>query len=364
MAKNPIHLRRQRYFKLSSQIAQLDNERLRLLFEASESQAGWGRNHTLDLGGRRVFVKRLPITDVEHGNLFSTRNLYSLPTYYNYGVGSAGFGVSRELVALIKTTNWVLDGQIETFPLMYHYRIVPFSGERASVDRKRHQDYVDYWNGDQNIGRYMLDRAGAGHELILFMEYMPHVLHPWLKENPGRVGAVLDDLRATIGFLKKNGIIHFDAHFHNILTDGERPYLTDFGLALDKGYSLTEDEEAFFRAHTQYDYGQVLSCLRYLFFNTYEALPDSDKRQIRGKYGIADGTEDRQLESVLFDNIEAIHADGDMKLDRRYVACVVKYRGIIALMHDFFWDLGHNNKKDTKFRHTELRRGLNETGFL
>src|SRR5260370_21652884 len=99
MAKNRIELRRRTYFELSSLIAQIDNAQLRCLFEASESRAGWGRNHTIDLGSSKLLVKRVPVTDTELDNFFSTKNLYRLPTYYNYGVGSAGFGVFRELVA-------------------------------------------------------------------------------------------------------------------------------------------------------------------------------------------------------------------------------------------------------------------------
>ena len=122
---NHIEGRCENYYRISSQIALLDNEYLGSLFAASESSTGWGRNHTIDIGDSKVFVKRVPVTDSEHANLFTTRNLHDLPTYYNYGVGSAGFGVFRELVAHIKTTNWVLNGEIENFPLMYHYRIVP-----------------------------------------------------------------------------------------------------------------------------------------------------------------------------------------------------------------------------------------------
>ncbi|MCW3054678.1 MAG: hypothetical protein JWN14_3848, partial [Chthonomonadales bacterium] len=129
MAKNSISQRRQRYFQLNPQIAQMDNERLRSLVGPSESRGGWGANKTVDLGSVKVFVKRVPVTDTEYDHLLSTGNLYQLPTYYNYGIGSAGLGVFRELVAHIKTTNWVLDGQIETFPLMLHHRILPFSGE-------------------------------------------------------------------------------------------------------------------------------------------------------------------------------------------------------------------------------------------
>jgi len=311
-----------------------------------------------------VFVKRVPVTDTEHDNFFSTKNLYSLPTYYNYGVGSAGFGVFRELVAHIKTTNWVLAGQIETFPLMYHYRVIPFSGKRAEVDHERHKRYVEYWGGNENIGRYILDRSSANHELVLFLEFVPHVLRSWLPENPSRVHAVLDDLCATIDFLRKNEVIHFDAHFGNMLTDGERTYLTDFGLVLDKSYALAEDEKAFFKANTYYDYGEALSCPAAVLYRAYEGLPERDKRRLMGKCGIEEDAQAHELVPVILDNIEDSDVISMMKLDKSYVTCVVKYRGIIALMHDFYSRLRRNNKKDTKFPHAKLRRLLNEAGVL
>jgi hypothetical protein len=229
-------------------------------------------------------------------------------------------------LAHIKTTNWVLNGQIETFPLMYHYRVVPFSGKRTEVDHARHKSYVEYWGGDENIGRYMLDRARANHELILFLEYVPHVLVPWLQENPGSVRAVLDDLCATIDFLRRNEVIHFDAHFRNILTDGERTYLTDFGFVLDKSFTLAEDEKAFFKANTYYDYGEVLSCLGTLLFRACEALPESDKRRLKGRCGIEEDAPDHGLLPVILDKIEESDVASMMKLDESYVTCIVKYR--------------------------------------
>jgi hypothetical protein len=194
MAKNSIQLRRERYFKLSSHIAQIDNAAMRSLFDDSESSAGWGRNHILDIGHTKVFVKRVPVTNLEYENMFSTRNLYELPTYYNYGVGSAGFGVFRELVTHIKTTNWVLEGAIATFPLTYHYRIVPFSGERTEVDMERHQGYVEYWGNSESVGRYRLERASAGYELVLFLEHMPYTLETWLPEHPNKLPRMLSSL--------------------------------------------------------------------------------------------------------------------------------------------------------------------------
>ena len=367
MAKKHIELRRKRYFKLSSQIAQLDNAQLRSLFdnsESNESSTGWGMNHTIVLGESKVFVKRVPVTNIEFDNLFSTRNLYDLPTYCNYGFGSTGFGVFRELVTHIKTTNWVLSGVIATFPLIYHYRIIPFFGRRADVDRSRLKDYVEYWGNSVNAGNYMLDRANANYELVLFLEYIPHILETWLQENPKKLQKPLDDLRKTITFLRKKGIIHFDAHFRNILTDGKRIYLTDFGLVLDKSFTLTKDEESFFKQNTFYDYGEVLRNIGHLIQSSYDLCSENDKRRIIEKYGIKEGLKPYELRSILLDNIEQIHADGAMKLDKFYVTSIIKYRSIIALMQDFFSDMWANNNKDTKLRHAELRLLLKETGFI
>jgi hypothetical protein len=367
MTKNPIELRRKRYFNLSSQIAQLDNAQLRSLFdhsESNESSTGWGINHTIVLGQSKVFVKCIPVTNIEFDNLFSTKNLYDLPTYCNYGFGSTGFGVFRELVTHIKTTNWVLEGTIATFPLMYHYRIIPFSGRQADVDRSRLTSYVECWGNSANAGNYVLDRANANYELVLFLEYIPHILETWLRENPNKLQKSLNDLRTTIAFLRTKGIIHFDAHFRNILTDGEQTYLTDFGLVLDKSFTLTKEEESFFKRNTFYDYGEILRNLGQLIQSSYDSCSEKDKRRIVKKYGIKEGLKPYQARSIVLDNIEQLHADGDLKLDEFYVASIVKYRSIIALMQDFFADMWENKKKDTKLPHAKLRLLLKETGFL
>lgn len=367
MANKQIETRRKRYFKLSSQIVQLDNAQLHSLFDDSDSStssSGWGINHTFVLGQSKVFAKRVPVTDIEYDNLFSTRNLYDLPTYCNYGFGSTGFGVFRELVTHIKTTNWVLEGAITTFPLMYHYRIIPFSGRRVDMDRSRYKSYVDYWGNSANAGNYALDRENANYELVLFLEYIPHMLETWLEQNPNKLQGSLDEIRTTINFLRTKGIIHFDAHFRNILTDGDQTYLTDFGLVLDKSFALTKDEESFFEQNTFYDYGEVLRNLGHLIRPSYNSCSENDKRRMMEKYGIKEGLEPYEMYSILLDNIEQIHADGIMKLDEFYVASIIKYRSIIVLMQDFFADMWGNNKKDTKLPHAKLRLLLKETGFL
>jgi serine/threonine protein kinase len=271
--------------------------------------------------------------------------------------------VFRELVTHIKTTNWVLGGAIANFPLMYHYRIIPFSGQSADVDADRHKNHVEYRGSNANMGNYVLDRANANYELILFLEYIPHVLETWLQENPNKLQQSWDDLRGTIAFLRSKKIIHFDAHFRNILTDGDRIYLTDFGLALDKSFALTKDEESFFDRNAFYDCGEVLRNLGHLIRSPYNSLSEIDRVRIMEKYGIKADLKLYEQGSILLDNIEQIHADGDIDLDEFYVASIVKYRSIITLMQDFFGRMWEN-KKDTKLPHEKLRLLLEETGFL
>lgn len=138
MLQNVDQQRSQMYFQLSSQLVQLDNEQLCSLFDDSVLDMGWGRHQSVKIGGTDIFLKRIPVTDVEYVHMFSTKNLYNLPTYYHYGIGSMGTGVFRELLAHIKTTNWVLNGESANFPLLYHYRIMPFFGEREEMDMEKH----------------------------------------------------------------------------------------------------------------------------------------------------------------------------------------------------------------------------------
>ncbi len=339
MPSYDLAARQARYFKLSSEIAHLDNAQLLSLFETTEAQRGWGRNHTFDIGQSKVFVKLLPLTDLEFENLFSTKNLYELPTYYNYGVGSAGFGVFRELLAHIKTTNWVLEGAIANFPILYHHRIIPFSGERLEVDMERHQGYVDYWNSNENIGRYILARANANYELALFLEHMPHTVQPWLLENLNKTSQVLEDLRKAVTFLRKNGIVHFDANFSNVLSDGTQAYLTDFGLVLDQRFTLTQDEALLLKQSTYYDYGNILGNIGIFLYDLWNALPDNDKRTLMETYGIAEETHPVRQISIVLKNIEEIFAEGILKPDSNYVAVMMKYRGIITLFFDFLMSM-------------------------
>ena len=64
---------------------------------------------------------------------------------------------------------------------------------------------------------------------------------------------VEEHLKTTNAFINTHGLVHFDAHFKNILTDGGRLYLSDFGLALSSKFELTQAETEFLKQHKLYD---------------------------------------------------------------------------------------------------------------
>ena len=352
------------YCKFNTHLAYLDNERLNSLFNGERNPHGWGENHIIKLGKSKVFVKRIPLTDLEYNHIFSTKNLYDLPTYYNYGIGSVGLGAFRELLMHIRTTNWVLQGAIENFPLMYQYRIMPRSGGAADLDMEWYCKYVKYWDGNENIGRYMVDRTNATYEVALFLEYIPYTFSKWLRKNMSQLDSFVNEGRDIIAFLQKNGIIHFDVHFDNILTDGNKLYLTDFGLVLDKRFDLDETERVFFRKNTHYDYGEFVLCLGEYLMSIYRGLASTKKKKIMEKYGLKDDMQHPESFGILLENINEIHADGVMKLDENYVQTFIKYRAIIVLMFEFFTNMERNGRKDHKYSHAKLRRLLAETEIL
>ena len=53
--------------------------------------------------------------------------------------------------------------------------------------------------------------------------------------------------------MSSRGLVHFDAHFRNVLTDGLLLYFADFGLALSSGFELSEAEAQFLSNHLAYD---------------------------------------------------------------------------------------------------------------
>ena len=140
-----------------------------------------GTSTLLDVSGIPVFAKRIRLTDLERrpANFMSTANLFGLPACCQYGVGSPGFGAWRELAANTMTTNWVLAGRTEAFPLLHHWRVLPgvapSSEETADIDGA-----VTYWGGSQAMRGRLHALADASAGIVLFLEFVPHNLIDWL----------------------------------------------------------------------------------------------------------------------------------------------------------------------------------------
>lgn len=224
-----------------------------------------GRAAELDVDGTRVFVKRVPLTDLELSpeRVRSTANHFGLPVFYQYGIGSAGFGAWRELAAHTLTTHWVLTGAHPDFPLMYHWRVLPDAPPQGYVDEFGGiEGAVAHWEGHPAV-RARLEAIGRSTaSLVLFLEHVPYTLGSWLAdrraaaarggESPPYARTAAAMVRGA-DFMSARGFVHFDAHFRNVLTDGRSIRFADFGLALSSAFELSADESAFLDAHLAYD---------------------------------------------------------------------------------------------------------------
>ncbi|MEV7096680.1 hypothetical protein AB0M80_27885 [Amycolatopsis sp. NPDC051045] len=229
-----------------------------------------GSSWLLRVAGEPVFVKRVPLTDVERAHPHSTADLYGLPPWSHYGVGSAGGGAWRELEAHLMTTAWVRGGECANFPLLHHWRVRPgLPRPRADIERD-----VAFWHGDDGVRRRLEALAGATTDLVLFLEYLPHSLAAW----PGGELPLEEDLRQITEFLAGRGVQHFDAHFANIVTDGERLYLTDFGLTVASAFDLSDAEAEFLAEHADHDRAHVLTQLVNRHLRSWGEWPDPRTR--------------------------------------------------------------------------------------
>ncbi|MFC8043272.1 protein kinase family protein [Nocardia sp. NPDC057353] len=256
------------YSAASAALASHGNRALRDLVDAATPVGTGigGRSALLEVAGIPVFVKRVPLTDVE-AQVRSTANLFDLPTFCHYGaglIGSPGFGAWRELAVHTMATDWVLAGEYAGFPLLYHWRVLPdttpLPEELADIDRA-----VAYWDDRPQVRRRIEALRDSAASLTLFLEYIPQNLHEWLGARiatDGRACVMAErELAAGAAFLNSRGLLHFDAHFENILTDGHRLYFADYGLALSAGFDLSPAETAFFERNRSYDRAYIASYL-------------------------------------------------------------------------------------------------------
>lgn len=346
-----------RYGDVSTALALLNDHQLgRLVATAQAIGSGiGGTSALLDIVGVPVFVKRIPLTDLERapGNVMSTANVFELPTFCQYGVveyGSSGFGAWRELAANTMTTNWVLAQRTAAFPLMYHWRVLPGAAppaeEHADIDR-----VVAYWGGSPAVRRRLHALAQASASLVLFLEYVPHSLSAWLTSQlaagadavTAACAMVHRRLRADIAFMNTNGLLHFDAHFRNILTDGHRLYLADLGLAVSPRFDLSTDERDFLALNASHDAGYAMrELLNWIVANVV---------------GIADPDTGGPVER--YDYIRRCAAGAQPAGAPEPVAELIsRYAPVVAVMNDFYWTL-FGESRATPYPAQEITQAMN-----
>lgn len=269
--------------RLSKQLSELSYAKITaLLRNAKPLHSGIGGNTALlFFENIPIFVKKVPLTDLERKELHiqSTRNLFELPLYYQYGIGSTGFGVWRELSAHQITTSWVLNNECPHFPLLYHslFLETPKLPDMPPEERQRLENNIQYWGGSSSIKNRLHAIHEASASLIFFLEYVPCTLEKWLQnklassetEVNEAVAMLEKNLFLTTKHMRKYGFLHCDAHFKNILTDGSFLYFTDFGLALSSSYQLSEEEIIFLKDHKFYDHCNIIMALIYTIITHY-----------------------------------------------------------------------------------------------
>jgi hypothetical protein len=252
--------RRSGYERTSASLAACTDAQLVALLRAAPANAVGvgGGSAVLDVEGTPVFAKRIPITDRELAHPHSTGNLFDLPTYCQYGMyrlGGPGFGAWRELSANMIVTEGVLAGEAESFPLLYHWRVLPgrppIASEHLDIDA-----VVAQFHSAPAVRMRFEELAGAVSSLVLFLEYVPHPLLDWFDEDPvGRAGTLERRLSDIVAFLRHRELLHMDGHFGNMRADRDRIYLVDFGLATSPRFELCDAERAFVERHVGHDAG-------------------------------------------------------------------------------------------------------------
>ena len=101
------------YDAVSTELASLSDQRLTELVKNAipiGTSIG-GASALLEIDDKKIFVKKIRITDIERQpeNIMSTRNIFELPLYYQYGIGSAGFGVPTSELERVCAANKIFE---------------------------------------------------------------------------------------------------------------------------------------------------------------------------------------------------------------------------------------------------------------
>lgn len=152
---------------------------------------------------------------------------------------------------------------------------------------------------------------------------------------------VESSLPSAVSFMNQNGLLHFDVHFQNVLTDGQRVYISDFGLAMSSRFGLSESEMQFYELNKTHDGCYVVA---HLVNWLVTALVGSMERPERIDFirRCADGYQPDVTGSAA--------------------AIIRRYAPIATVINDFYTDLV-SDRRSTPFPVQDTQRVCTTTGF-
>lgn len=316
----------------SSILNGLDDASVRTLIDHAD-QVGMGiggTTKTVRFGETTVFVKQLPLTNIEEADPTATARRLQLPFVSHYGIGSPTHSVGRELAAHQMTSEWVQTGVVDFFPLLLGWRVLDLKCEADLSefdDDASPRQWGPYW---PQIQSKLIAMKDASKSMVFFLEYVPETLGAWVRRSLAEgTGAtvfpeVVDQLLEATAWMNSQGFQHFDVHPGNILIRDRRLLFTDFGLALHRDFDLNAEEEAAMLTHDGFDRDSALMHLFHwtLFELGYTSGPE---RLELLRAAAADPV------TPVLDPVRATLGDG--------ADLMAQYASIAVYMTEMFWAL-------------------------
>jgi len=348
--------RKQNYDKLNIQLSYMSDDELHKIIDKEQKKQGCGETSIIEIDKIKIFVKSIVLTELEYNNKYDTSNLFNLPLFYNYGLCSAGINCWRELLMHKKTTQYVLSGQCNNFPLLYHYRIIETKPKKINFTLKK----IKNWDSNKNIKEYMRCKSKTKYRILLLIEYFPKKAADWILEDSNNLSSFYNQGFKIINFLNSKNIIHFDSYIGNFVVDiHNNIYLTDYGLVLDKDFNLSDKELTFYNDNKYHDYGLLCKIsMEYLSHIT------SLKKQFYiDKLNIIyneENTDTESIENIILTNYNFIFEHEKIKKPNK-LSDIIK---IANIYRNFIFLMQTNNKKNNIFPNKQIQLVLEKTKIL
>ena len=309
-----------------------------------------GATRSIEVAGVPVFVKTIRVSDRELvAGPGDTRNLFDLPTWYQYGVGegSTGFSAWREVAAHETVNEWVLTDERGAFPLLYHWRIIPgivqFGPSEAEIVRA-----VDFWANSPEVETRLRALSASTTVVAMFLEHVPFTLRNWLSPHLIAAGGqkatelvrnVEHELLGAAERMRSEGWVHFDAHLDNVLTTSQHLVMSDFGLASSVSFQLDAAEQQFLKRHADHDVAYCIAELTNAILRSAMSFPSARARN---------------------DWIRRCAKTGETNgVPNALAATILRFASTTTLMNDFYWQL-HNGNFQVQYPAAELGAALHE----